>query len=411
MANLDVTSTQYMDHSRMREMNLALILSCLRQEAPLSRSRLAEMTGLTKATVSSLVRELIERKFVCETGSIISNVGRPSINLELNPQAGTIIGLEIGVDFLSAILTNFSAQVQWKKLEYTTNLLGQQEILANSFKVLEEACIQANQHPGNLLGIGLGVPGLVDHNSGTLLFAPNLNWRDVPIRKMVEERFNIPVYVENEAQMAALGESYFGAGRYADFVLYVSSGVGLGGGIVLKKQVLQGMNGFAGEIGHITIVPDGLPCNCGNTGCWETLASQRAVFRLVRQAIERGRSSLVLRKAGGDLDRMTIPMIIEAAQAGDKVALEAFQETGHWLGIGIANLINALNPEVVVFGGILSLASDFLMPEMQSEIDRRALPWSSQNTRLVISEYSLDSCVIGGVATVYHQVLSQPGLL
>jgi glucokinase-like ROK family protein len=398
-------STGLVDHSKMREMNLALILAYLREYDTLSRSELARRTGLTKATVSSLVKELIERKFVREIGLASPAIGRPSMTLELNPQAGCIVGAEIGVDFISVILANFCAEILYRKTQSTADLQGEQEtILARAVALLQETVDQAQTLDLDLLGIGVGVPGLVDASSGMLLFAPNLRWTDVALRALLEREFPYPVYVENEANMAALGESYFGAGRDAGSVLYVSAGVGMGGGIVLNKQLLQGSSGFAGEIGHMTIDARGKRCNCGNTGCWETLVSQSAVFEYIQASAAAGQET-VLRDR---LERLIFLDVVAAAQIGDEAALSALKETGRQLGIGIANLVNALNPEMVVFGGILSLAKDFLLPVMQAEIACRALLWSKRNTRIEIAEHGTDACMIGGVATVYHRILSQP---
>jgi len=396
------------DYTLMREMNIALILECLRRDAPLSRAALAHITGLNKATVSSLVKELLVSHFVHETGIDSREKGRPSIQLNLNPKAGSIIGAEVGVDFISVILTNFAAEVLWRHKESTAHLNGQEPILNRLMEILQEASLQAQMLGQRLLGMGLGLPGLVDSASGTLLFAPNLNWTNVPIRSLLQRKFNFTVYVNNEANMAALGESYFGAARDSDFVLYVATGVGLGGGIVLNRQVLPGAAGFAGEVGHMTMDPNGPRCNCGNFGCLETYVSQWALFRRVREAIEGGQESSLGEMTGGDLDSLTLSLIIEAADKGDKVALDAFQETGRYLGIGLANLINALNPQLVVFGGIYSLAHKHLLPAIREVIQQRALRWSRETTELVLPAYGEDACAMGGVATVFHHILSQP---
>jgi len=394
------------DHTLMREMNVALILECLHRDAPLSRAQLAQITGLNKTTVSSLVKELLDARFIRENGVDSGDMGRPAIRLNLNPDAGSIIGAEIGVDFISAIVTNFSVDVLWRHKESTTYLSGQDAILNRLMEILRDARAHAPHEP--ILGLGLGVPGLVDVSTGTLLFAPNLRWTDVPLCQLLEGQFDFPTYVDNEANMAALGESYFGAARDSDFVLYVSSGVGLGGGIVLDRRVLPGVAGLAGEVGHMTMDPNGPRCNCGNSGCWETFVSQWAVFRRVREAIAAGQNSSLAETTGGDLDRLTVPHIVEAARAGDAVARAALEQTGRYLGIGLANLINALNPQRVVFGGILSLAHEFLLPVIDVVVKERALRWARETAEIVIAAYGADACVMGGVATVYHHVLSQP---
>lgn len=400
---------QAADQTLVRQINLSIILNALRLQSPISRARLARATGLNKTTVSSLVQELIDTGFVTERGAgRTGSAGRPGILLELNPRAGGIIGAEIGVDFISVIITNFAAEVIWRHFERSGSDHSQERVIPRFVEIVRQGIAETRNHFDEILGLALGVPGLVEVSSGTLLFAPNLRWRDVPLRAMLEKEFEFPIYVHNEANLAALGESYFGAARDAGSVLYVSSGVGLGGGIVLDGQLIPGAGGFAGEIGHMTMVPDGLSCNCGNRGCWETLVSQESVFRRVREAIADGQHSLLVELTDGDLSLLTIPLVVRAAEEGDRVALAALEETAIYLGIGIANLVNALNPEVVVFGGILSLAAEFLMPIMRRVIDERALRWTAVPVRLLVAAHGFDACVMGGIAIVYQHVLSQP---
>jgi glucokinase-like ROK family protein len=396
------------DQLLVRDINLSIILNTLRIAGPLSRASLALKTGLNKTTVSSLINELVEARFVRARGYHGSGGGRPGMLLELNPEAGCIIAAEIGVDFISLILSNFNAEILWRHQEETASRDGQKETLQRAAQLLRRAATQAERFSARILGIAVGVPGLVDVQSGTLIFAPNLRWRDVPLKSMLESKFDGSIFVDNEAKMAALGETYFGVARGHPNVLYLSAGVGLGGGMVLDGRIVPGASGFAGEFGHMTIEPDGLQCNCGNRGCWETLVSQWAVFRRARNAVAAGQSSRLLGLTHGDLEHLTIPLIVEAAREGDGVACELLEQTGEYLGIGLANLINALNPEMVVFGGILSLAGDFLLPVMKRVIEERALLWTRRAVSIVVAAHGFDACVMGGIATVYHHILSQP---
>jgi glucokinase-like ROK family protein len=396
------------DQLLIREINLSIILNALRSAGPLSRASLAAKTGLNKTTVSSLVSELVGARFVRERGFRSSSTGRPGILLELNPDAGCIVAAEIGVDFISVILANFSAEIIWRHQEDTILHSGQKEILRRTTLRIQRAFEEAERRSRHILGVAVGAPGLVDVQSGTLIFAPNLQWRDVALKAILQSKFDCPVYVDNEANMAALGESYFGVARGHHNVLYISAGVGLGGGVVLDGQILLGAAGFAGEFGHMTMELDGLPCNCGNHGCWETLVSQWAVFRRVRNAMAAGKTSQLTNLTNGDLEKLTVPLIVEAARDGDGVACEALEETGRYLGIGAANLINAFNPEMVVFGGILSLGSDFVLPTMKRVIEERALLWPRRTSNLVVAAHGSDACVLGGIARVYSHILSQP---
>jgi glucokinase-like ROK family protein len=396
------------DQLLVREINLSIILNTLSNDGPGSRAALAAKTGLNKTTASSLVSELLKAQLVRERGYLDSTGGRPGLLLELNRDVGGIIAAEIGVDFVSVILANFNAEILWRNQEPTQSHQSQKDILRRATQLIRRAVREGEHSCARLLGLGLGVPGLVDVGSGALVFAPNLGWRDVPLKSLLERQFNFPVFVGNEANMGAMGETYFGVARGYNNVLYISAGVGLGGSVVLNGQILPGATGYAGEIGHMTMDPEGLRCNCGNRGCWETLVSQTAVLRRVRSMIESGQMSILMQMTLGQLDEMTIPMITEAARQDDPVGREALMETGEYLGIGIANLINAFNPELVVFGGILSLAGDQLLPVIHRVVEQRALGESSAATQVLVAAHGFDACVIGGIATVYHDILSEP---
>jgi glucokinase len=210
--------------------------------------------------------------------------------------------------------------------------------------------------------IGVGAAGFVDSLRSTVLFAPNLAWRDTPLRASLERRLKLPTVVENDANAAAWGEARFGAGRGEDHVIVLTVGTGIGGGIVLDGVLHRGRFGVAAEIGHLNIVPDGRRCGCGLQGCWEQYASGRA---LVQEAQEQASASPAMAKtllalADGRAEDITGPMITEAAQAGDVAALGCFDELGKWLGRGMAQLAAILDPGVFVIGGGVSSAGDLL---------------------------------------------------
>jgi glucokinase-like ROK family protein len=400
------------DQSLVREINLSVIMNHLRMNAPISRAALAELTGLNKATVSSLVNELIERQFVQEVGLTSQNTGRPAVLLKLNPAVGFIVSCEIGVDFILVICTDFSPKIIWRHEEHIDPAFGQRAILDRALAIMHQAIEIGYPLCGTLLGVAVGVHGLVDQASGALLFAPNLGWKDLPVRAILQESFNAPLFVDNEANIAALGEHYFGAAQGYDEVVYISAtGIGLGGGIVHGGRVFSGVTGVGAEFGHMTMDPDGEKCKCGNQGCWETQVSQQALFRQVWKGVDQGEVSKLSEMTGGRRASLTVPLIVEAARAGDAVALDALKIIGRHLGIGIASLVNVLNPELVVFGGLLSLAGEFLMPVIEQELDQRALKWNREAMKLVLAEHGSDACVMGGVAVVYQAILAQPDIV
>ena len=211
--------------------------------------------------------------------------------------------------------------------------------------------------------VGVGAAGFVDVRRSTVLFAPNLAWRDEPLKAELERLTDLPVVVENDANAAAWGEFAFGGGKDVDDLLLVTVGTGVGGGLVLDGKLHRGAFGVAAEIGHFRVVPQGRPCGCGQRGCWEQYASGSALVRDTRERLAAGGEDVqsLLERAGGDPEAVTGPIVTEAAQSGDAVAVELLAEVGRWLGEGIASLTAVLDPAVVVIGGGVSEAGDLLL--------------------------------------------------
>ncbi len=403
------------DQNWVRERNLAIVLNYLWEAGqPISRADLAETSGLNKSTVGSLLTQLQSWGVVKESGISNQHPGRPGVLIDINPDAGRIIGAEIGVGFITVIVADMKAKVLWRRNVETTEAgkplteLSQAEVLEQAEHLLQEAIAKAMTCDCHLFGIGLGVPGLVNHSTGTLLFAPNLGWRNVPFRDMWYQRFGIPVIVENEANAAALGEHVLGVAKQLDNFVYLSAGVGLGGGLVIDGKLYGGTGGYAGEIGHMTLEPEGPQCNCGNRGCWEMLVGPRAILQRVRQAAVEGRAPDLLAQCSGNANAIQMKHVLQAAAQGQPAVLIALAEVGRYLGIGIANLINALNPKMVVLGGVLSAVSPYILPRAQYEVNQRALETAREGMQIKISAFQLDACVMGDVALILRGILNNP---
>lgn len=377
----------------------------LRTEGPLSRANLSAATGLSRSAVSSLVSCLLEEKLIHEIGLQPSEGGRPGMLLDLNPGGGCVVGVEIGVGFITVILTDFIAQVLWRRKVLFDPVAEERDVVLEKAGGLVQEALEAGRSRGlRRLGIGLGVPGLVDVGQGSLVFAPNLRWRDVPLGTPWKERFGLPVFVENEANAGALGEHYFGVAQDVENVIYLSAGVGLGAGIIIQGALFHGVSGFAGEVGHMTVDPDGEPCGCGKRGCWETVVGPHAIVRQARELVEEDAGSLIRSLVDDDLDRIDVDLVIEAAEGGDAVAREVLHEVGVQLGIGIGNLVNVFNPAMVVLGGALNLASPFLLPVIEQMVRQHALAQPREALTIAASAHGADACVMGGAALVLQDV-------
>ena len=388
------------DYTLVRELNRSIILNQLWAH-PRSRADLSVITGLNKTTVSSLASELIVYGFVREINPNASAGGRPAVPLEINPAAGCIIGLEIGVGYLNVALTDFCAGLLWKRQIPTDESDEQHQIINRAARLVHQALKRVERTGIRLLGIGITVPGLVDSASGMVIYAPNLDWRDVPLGQIFSRKFDAPILVDNDANAAALAERYLGVAQAANKCVYVVANLGIGVGLVLDGQIYHGATGYAGEAGHVTLDPEGPPCHCGNRGCWERFASQTALLERLNGTNQNVSSA-------ESPSHASLQAVLEAARHGDAAAQAALEKTGEYLGIGIANLINTFNPDLVVLGGLLSQAEEFLLPVIQQTVARRAISGPREVAQLVISEYKSDACVMGGVAIVIHDILCQP---
>lgn len=401
------------DQAWVRERNLSIVLNYIWEAGgPIARARLTEISGLNKSTIGALLAQLQAWGFVRELGTQNVGPGRPGMLIEINPDAGRIVGAEIGVDFISVVLADLKARVVWRRKIDTNgaDALAQPQVLVQAERLVREAIDQAAAADCRVLGIGLGVPGLVDRAAGTLLFAPNLGWKDVPLREMWHAAFGVPVIVENEANAAALGEKMLGVGRQVEHFIYLSAGVGLGGGLMLDGKLYGGAGGFAGEVGHMTLVPDGPQCNCGNRGCWETLIGPTAINARVQQAAALGQTPwlLALPEVHHDVSAIRMQHVLAAAEHGEAAVRHVLDEVGRYLGIGIASLVNAFNPSLVVLGGILSLAGPYILPRAQQEVKARALAAAREAARIELSAFGFDACVMGSVSLIIREVLNAP---
>jgi glucokinase len=245
-------------------------------------------------------------------------------------------------------------------------------------EVRKEAVEREGVDPRRIAGLGAGLPGALDPVTGVVYLAPNLQWRDVPVRDLLVEATRLTVVVENDANCAALGEWWAGAGRGSQLLVALTLGTGIGGGILTAGRVLRGASGAAGEIGHLSIDYDGRPCACGNRGCLEAYGSGPSIAARAREALEAGAESSLLDQVDGDPAGVTAPMVAAAAVKGDPFAAELMDETGRLLGAGVASLANILNPDrVVVTGGVIR-AGDLLIRPMRREVRRRAFSISAE---------------------------------
>lgn len=308
------------------------------------------------------------------------------------------IGVDLGGTQIRAILRDAQGNIVSRASTLTQASDGQEQVIA---RIIETVRQTVGETPRSTIGgIGIGVPGPVDPWTGVVLQAPNLpGWRDVPIRDIVQGAFGVPVEVGNDANLAALGEHMYGAGIGVANLIYVTISTGIGGGIIADGKLLLGAKGLAGEFGHQTLVPDGPLCGCGNRGCLEALGSGTAIARMAREAVARGQGQKLLELAQGSVEALDARIVASAARAGDAVAQDILRCAATYVGIGLANVVNILNPELIVLGGGVTRMGELLFDPVREVIAQRAMP-VMRTVRIVPAVLGGDVVLFGAVALI-----------
>ena len=271
--------------------------------------------------------------------------------------------------------------------------------------VIEQTRAETGAERSDFLGVGIGSPGPLDRAKGVIIVTPNLGWKNFPLRDEVGSRVNLPASLDNDANCATLGEWWCGAAKGGRNVVGMTIGTGIGGGLILDGKLYHGSSDAAGEIGHTTIDSTGRRCKCGNYGCLEAYASGPAIAQRACELVKVDGDSTLLEMVGGDLSRITAQTVFEATKRGDPVAVEVVRDTAHFLGVGISNLINVFNPDIVVIAGGVTQAGDQLFDPMRAEVRRRAFKSAVEACKIVPGSLPLSAGVVGAVATFKAQML------
>jgi glucokinase len=319
-----------------------------------------------------------------------------------------IIGVDLGgTNIVVGALSADGAQQFGMHSIPTRADLGADAVVERMVQLVERVAAETLAATGatrsQILGVGIGSPGPLSRATGVVIFTPNLGWSNFPLRDRIADAVQLPATLDNDANCATLGEWWLGAARGARHVVGLTIGTGIGGGLILDGRLFHGVGDVAGEIGHTTIDANGRRCGCGNYGCLEAYASGPAIAERAREALAGGEPSVMPAAVGGDLSRLTAATVYDAAQHGDRLAQEVVRETARILGIGIANLLNIFNPDVVVLAGGVTQAGDQLFEPMRAEVRRRAFKPAVDACRIVPGELQGNAGVVGAVATFAQQ--------
>jgi predicted NBD/HSP70 family sugar kinase len=379
-----------------RRRNLAAVLGHLHSGAPLSRSEITQRTGLNRSTVATLVGELEQRGIVAEGAArAAGGPGRPSPLVFLSETGPTVLAVSILVDSIVAATFGLGGRVQQQaRIDRLRGRMSFEETIV-AVRRLALPLLRELAPGQTLVGVGVAIAGLVRHEDGFVHTAPNLGWRDHPLAAGLRDALDreVPVWAGNDADLGALAEHRRGSADVADLV-FLYGEVGVGAGVIAGGQPLRGASGYAGEVGHVAVNPEGVRCRCGSTGCLETEIGAQAI----------------LRRAGfpEDAGPDAVDRVFQAAAQGDPQAREALDEVGAWLGVGVAALVNIFNPSRVVFGGLLAFLYAEAGERVEAELDARALNRARDETTLAASALGPMGPLTGAAELAFDATLRDP---
>jgi glucokinase-like ROK family protein len=378
----------------------AEIMRALRRQGQISRSEITSITGWSKAKASQEIRSLVNKGLLVEIGEGVSQGGRKPGLLRINTQLGYIVGIDIGAINLQIAMADVTGLVVQQRSEPTDVHLKPESVLGRCSELITEMAIAQGGTIGQIIGIGVGVPGPVDFAQGVLVAPPLMpKWENFRIRGFFKEAFpSAFVVVDNDVNIMALGEQYAGDGANVDHFIFIKIGTGIGAGIISNGKIHRGSDGSAGDIGHICVDKKGPLCTCGNIGCLEAMAAGPAIVLKAMEAAQNGTSpilSKMLKLNGGNLQAEDVNT---ACREGDQAALDIIRDSGHMIGDVLAGLVNFFNPSHIFIGGRIANVGNHLLVAIRRAVLQRSLPLATAHLSIKFSRMGSDAGITGAIA-------------
>ncbi|WP_425446629.1 ROK family transcriptional regulator [Dethiothermospora halolimnae] len=391
------------DKKLIKKINTVSILKTIREYGPISRADISKTIGLNPATVSSIVTNLLKNKSIKEVGIGKSSGGRKPVLLELNSDELYVVGVDVGITKVTTGLININGNILNK-----TTIDFKDKTVETIFEAIKSSIYEVikehDKNFNNVIGIGMGVHGLIDTERGMSIYAPAFNWNNVNIVDTFKKEFNVPVLIDNDARVMALGEKWFGYAKNSKNFVLLNIGTGVGAGVFINDALYRGNNFGAGEVGHIKITDENIKCRCGRYGCLEAMVSGRAIVNRFIKGLEKGRtSSLKDRLKTSDITSLEI---YREALKGDLLSIEVLKETGKYIGIGISTIINTLNPSMILIAGGVSKAGDFIYDEIQNTISKKSMNNNLKNVYIGETKLKDNVGIVGAGSLIIKDIFS-----
>jgi len=391
----------------IRELNSSIILDLLKEKAPLSKYELSKYTNLSAPTVSNIINDLKELGFVKEIGIGESIGGRPPLMLDLNLEGGFVIGVDIGNDDITSIVVNFLGNVVAKSITPMNTGEDQFVIFNKIITTISDSIKKSEKDRALFFGMGIGISGEVNSSKGMINYASRLKWRNVPLKSIIENSFQIPTYIDENVRLLSFAENWYGAGKKHNNIVCLRVGEDIGAGIIINGELYGGSSGNAGvNVNHMIIEPNGIDCECGNKGCLQTLVSSTAI---VSRALElsKNNKTILSEYLNNDAGGLSVKKISEGAKAGDAICRKVMEDTGRYLAIAISNIITCIDPELIIIGGGIAQSGDILLEPIKKYI-KNCSKLANPLLRVVPSMLGIDAYAIGAATLVLHQIFSAP---
>jgi glucokinase-like ROK family protein len=378
----------------------AEVIRALRKQAVISRTEVTTITGWSKAKTSQEITSLVQKGYLIEVGEGASQGGRRPRLLKINSQLGYIIGLDIGATSIDVALADVSGKVMQRRTEPSDVRLAPEVVFGRCSELICEMALAQGCAPEQVLGIGVGVPGPVDFSRGVLVAPPLMpDWEGFNIRDFFKHTFPAAyIVVDNDVNIMALGEQRAGDGVGVDHFIFIKIGTGIGSGIISNGKIHRGVNGCAGDVGHICVDKQGPICRCGNAGCLEAMAAGPAIAEKALRAAQNGSSPLLARMMDANGGVLRPEDVAAACREGDQAALEIIRSSGQMVGDVLAGLVNFFNPSHIFIGGGIANFGNHLLVSIRRAVLRRSLPLATTHLSINFSRAGADAGIIGALA-------------
>ena len=387
----------------------SLLIAHVRHYGAISRTQLGQSTHIRMPVVTALIRDLIEQGILVESGRSTAGRGRKQILLSLNGRHGFVVGIEFDLDHMMALGVDVCGNIVTQRSRPMPAQKTNAAILKGLISLTEAVIRESGYERSALKGVGVADPGIVDSKEGVSLLCSLLpEWRNVPLRRLVESHFAVPVLLDENTRAKTLCEHRQGAGQGFQHLLLIDVGSGIGCGIIMDGKLYRGHTNMAGELGHVRVVENGLICNCGSSGCLETVASYPAIIRQVIKALQDGTQSIIAELAGHRQEAISMATVFEAARKGDKLALGLLDRAIRYLGQAIANAVNLFNPEVVILDESMAGVENLMVTPIRQIIHRQAMAMAGNTPEVHVAKIGAEAAAWGVAMLMLDQLFDSP---